>query len=169
MTEKLEVEVIPVTSVKDVFAGVDIALCATGNIEHVFFKEFIEEDMHIGSIKIPEVDEAVLNRADRLGVHSNYSTADQVVSDNYEEFKRKHGTGSHGVSEPDFSDALPLPAMIAGEVTGREDDQEVTCFLNNLGISFQFAVMGFLVYRKAKAANIDNELPTDWFTEDVHP
>ena len=59
--------------------------------------------------------------------------------------------------------------MIAGEMTGREDDQEVTCFLNNLGMGFQFAVMGFLVYRKAKAANIDNELPTDWFTEDVHP
>ena len=54
-------------------------------------------------------------------------------------------------------------------LTGREGNQEVTCFLNNLGMGFQFAVMGFLVYRKAKAANIDNELPTDWFTEDVHP
>jgi hypothetical protein len=28
---------------------------------------------------------------------------------------------------------------------------------------------GAVVYRKAKASGAGHELPTDWFTEDVHP
>ena len=59
--------------------------------------------------------------------------------------------------------------MISGRVEGREDDSEVTCFLNNLGLGFQFAVAGSVIYRRAKEQGVGNELPTDWFTETVHP
>ena len=52
----------------------------------------------------------------------------------------------------------------AGPATG-----QVTCFLNNLGLGYQFAAAGYLVHKRAKEAGIGNELPTDWFTETVHP
>ena len=45
----------------------------------------------------------------------------------------------------------------------------MTCFLNNLGLGYQFAVAGSVVYRKAKERGKGRDLPTDWFTEDVHP
>jgi alanine dehydrogenase len=45
----------------------------------------------------------------------------------------------------------------------------VTCFINNLGLGYQFAVAGSVVYRKARETGADRELPTEWFTEDVHP
>jgi hypothetical protein len=45
----------------------------------------------------------------------------------------------------------------------------VTCFLNNLGQGYQFAAAGSVVYRKAKESGLGHDLPTDWFTEDVHP
>ena len=41
--------------------------------------------------------------------------------------------------------------------------------MNNLGLGYQFAAAGAVVYRKAKASGVGHELPTDWFTEDVHP
>jgi hypothetical protein len=41
--------------------------------------------------------------------------------------------------------------------------------MNNIGLGYQFAAAGAVVYRKAKAGGIGHELPTDWFTEDVHP
>ena len=47
--------------------------------------------------------------------------------------------------------------------------REVTCFINNIGLGYQFAAAGSVVYRKAKEAGLGHELPTDWFTEDVHP
>ena len=42
-------------------------------------------------------------------------------------------------------------------------------FINDLGLGLQFAAVAGLVYRKAVEAGIGHELPTDWFTEDVHP
>ena len=55
---------------------------------------------------------------------------------------------------------------------GREGEStffEVTCFINNLGLGYQFAAAGAAVYRKAKESGLGHDLPTDWFTQDVHP
>ena len=62
-----------------------------------------------------------------------------------------------------------MPQIITGRRAGRSGDDQVTCFLNNLGMGYQFAVTGYLVHRKASEAGIGNDLPTDWFTETVHP
>ncbi len=59
--------------------------------------------------------------------------------------------------------------MIAGKAASRCADREVTCFVNNLGLGYQFAAAGAVVYRKAKESGLGRELPTDWFTQDVHP
>jgi len=69
----------------------------------------------------------------------------------------------------DFSKLPTLPELIVGRAAGRTSDDEVTCFLNNLGLGYQFAAAGSLLYRKAKEAGAGHDLPTDWFTEDVHP
>ena len=51
----------------------------------------------------------------------------------------------------------------------RGSDGEVTCFLNNLGMGYQFAAAGAIVYRKAKEMGLGHELPTDWFTQKEIP
>jgi ornithine cyclodeaminase/alanine dehydrogenase-like protein (mu-crystallin family) len=67
-------------------------------------------------------------------------------------------------------DKLPtLPQLIAGEAQGRTSADQVTCFLNNIGLGFQFAAVGAIVYRKAREKGLGHDLPTDWFTETVHP
>jgi hypothetical protein len=42
-------------------------------------------------------------------------------------------------------------------------------FLNNLGLGYQFAAAGYVLYNKAKDAGLGHELPTEWFTELEHP
>jgi alanine dehydrogenase len=69
----------------------------------------------------------------------------------------------------DFSATPTLADVIAGAVLGRRSDDEMTCFINNLGLGSQFAAAGALAYRKAKDAGRGHELPTEWFTQDVHP
>jgi alanine dehydrogenase len=72
-------------------------------------------------------------------------------------------------AELDFGKLPTLPELIAGQVTGRKSSDDVTCFMNNIGLGYQFAAAGSVVYRKAKEGGFGHELPTDWFTEDVHP
>jgi alanine dehydrogenase len=45
----------------------------------------------------------------------------------------------------------------------------VTCFLNYVGLGYQFAAVGSIVNRRAREQGVGRELPTDWFTEDVNP
>lgn len=75
-----------------------------------------------------------------------------------------------GMPHDEFHASLPaLPAIMTGRHKGRTSDTQITCFLNNLGMGYQFAAAGHIVYEKARAAGIGRELPTDWFTETVHP
>src|SRR5258708_12238285 len=65
-------------------------------------------------------------------------------------------------------DSLPtLPQLIAGQTPGRTTPEQVTCFLNNIGLGYQFAAVGALAYRKARQANLRPQLPTPCFT--YHP
>ncbi|HSE75426.1 MAG TPA: hypothetical protein VLB05_12980, partial [Dongiaceae bacterium] len=64
--------------------------------------------------------------------------------------------------------APSLDELIAGAVAGRRSDADITCFLNYHGVGLQFAAIGALLYRKALAAGAGRDLPTEWFTEDVH-
>ena len=69
----------------------------------------------------------------------------------------------------DFASLPTLPQLIAGMKEGRKSDNEITCFLNNLGLGYQFAAAGSIVYKRAIERGLGHNLPTDWFTEDVHP
>jgi ornithine cyclodeaminase/alanine dehydrogenase-like protein (mu-crystallin family) len=62
-----------------------------------------------------------------------------------------------------------LRELVAGSVAGRSTAEEITCFLNNLGIGLQFAAVGAAVYQEAKVKGVGREIPTDWFLESVHP
>ncbi len=59
--------------------------------------------------------------------------------------------------------------VLSGAAPGRTRADEVTLFVNNVGMGLQFAAAGALVLERARAAGAGHVLPDDWFTEDVHP
>lgn len=169
MTEILEVEVTPVDQPEDAIKGADIAMCGTNSIDPVFFKDWIEPGMHLSSIKKPEIETAAIKASDRICVHTHDTTPILVVAEGANFKEESKGRAWDAAQELDFNDYPTLPDLIVGAAPGREADDEVTCFLNNLGLGYQFAAAGSVVYRKAMEAGLGHELPTDWFTEDVHP
>lgn len=169
MTELLGVEMQAVRTPEEVVSGVDIVMCSTNSIEAVYFDKWMVPGVHISSIKMPEITEETLKKADRVGLHFGQQRPDTVTAEGLEPPDRRSGKG-WAVNRTFDYDACPrLPAMIAGEVKGRESDEEITCFINDMGLGLQFAAVAGLMWQKAKKAGIGNELPTDWFTENVHP
>jgi ornithine cyclodeaminase/alanine dehydrogenase-like protein (mu-crystallin family) len=165
MREILRVPVTPVEQPEDAVRGADVVMCATNSLGPVFFKSWVEPGMHLSSIKKPEIEADAIRAADRVVIHTHDPgplLAVATGADYKEEGKWKAG----GLDV----DHLPtLSELIDGRLQGRASEEEVTCFLNNMGLGYQFAAVGSIVYRKAIEQEIGHQLPTEWFTETVHP
>ena len=146
----------------------DIALCATSSEEAIFFKEWLEPGMHAGSIRKPEIEMDAIRKADRVVIHSRDVKPITEVSI---ELRKKPAAerGAVKSTDVDITKFPTIAEVIAGQAQGRQSDTEITCFMNNLGLGYQFAAVGSVVYRKAKEQGVGHDLPTDWFTETIRP
>jgi ornithine cyclodeaminase/alanine dehydrogenase-like protein (mu-crystallin family) len=166
---KLGVEILPVDTPEAALVDADIALCATNSIDNIFFARWLRPGLHVSSIKRPEIEVAALQRADVLVLHNNDASPVHLFTKGVtipEKAKNKGWMLAEGIA----FDRLPnLPQLIAGQVAGRTRDDQVTCFLNNIGLGYQFAACGALLYRKARERGAGHDLPTNWFTQTVHP
>jgi alanine dehydrogenase len=169
MSEALGVTTVPVETPEEAIGGADIVMCATNTLDPVFFAHWIEPGMHLSSIKRPEIETNAVKRAERVVIHTHDTRPIHVLTKDLVVPEKADGRGWEVAEDIDFDKLPTLPELIAGRAVGRRADREVTCFLNNLGLGYQFAAAGALLYRKAKASGAGHDLPTDWFTEDVHP
>jgi ornithine cyclodeaminase/alanine dehydrogenase-like protein (mu-crystallin family) len=169
MSAALGVTVTPVAAPEDAIAGADIVMCATNTLDPVFFERWIEPGMHLSSIKRPEIEAKAVERADRVVIHTNDARPIYAVTRDLAVAEKADGRGWDAAEQIDFGKLPTLPELICGRAGGRQSDREVTCFINNLGLGYQFAATGSLLYHRAREAGAGNDLPTDWFTEDVHP
>ena len=163
-------EVRPCASGEEACKGADMVACATNAVMPVFARDWLEPGMHIGTVRpgATEVERAARDDIDVFALLDHGDNAELIYTHGVKVGEDK--VGRYGVEHDDWHASLPsLPQIITGQREGRVDDHQVTCFLNNLGMGYQFAAAGYLVYQKAIEAGIGNELPTDWFTETVHP
>jgi alanine dehydrogenase len=171
----LGIDVAPVATAEEAVATADIAMCATNSIEPVFFARWIAPGMHLSAIKLPEIEGAAVARADRLVIHTHDSKPLHVTAKGLAVPETGEGKGWAAARGIDFDRVPTLADLIAGTASGRGGgggggaDREVTCFINNLGLGYQFAAAGAVVYRNAKQRGLGRELPTEWLTQDVHP
>ena len=150
--------------------GADIVLCATNSVGNVFIRDWVEPGMHLGTIRDGELEPAAIAAADVLVIHDPENLGDSHILT----------TGSIAIpdqeteaaSSPELKHVASAPVLadvVAGKVSGRTADDQVTCFLNYHGLGFQFAATGAAFYNKARELGKGRELPTEWFTENVHP
>jgi alanine dehydrogenase len=169
MSETLGIDVVPVGAAEEAIKDADIVMCATNTVDPVFFEHWLVPGMHVSSIKRPEIEAKAIKRADRVVIHVNAGTPIHVMTKDLVVPEKANGRGWEVGGDINFDRLPTLPDLITGRVQGRKADAEVTCFVNNLGTGYQFAAAGSLLYRKAKESGAGHDLPTDWFTEDVHP
>jgi ornithine cyclodeaminase/alanine dehydrogenase-like protein (mu-crystallin family) len=150
-------------SAEDACAGADIVACATNALAPVFRAGWLAPGMLVSSIRpgATEIERAAWERFDLMAV---FNRADHAVA-----------LGTHGRKRDDAGgERLPasLPTLfeiIAGGHRGRTRAGEIICFVNNLGMGYQFAATGHIVYEEARRQGLGRELPTEWFTETVQP
>jgi len=168
-SKRLNIDIDPVESAEAAIKHADIVMCGSSSLDHIFFKNWFDPGMHISSIKLAEIELSAIQSSDIVAIHGRGGIPTYSTTNNIADFKKVRGKGLDINKNLDFESLPTLPELITGKVNGRTLPEQRTCFLNNLGLGYQFAVVGSVVYRKAKEQGLGKELPTDWFTEDVHP
>jgi alanine dehydrogenase len=179
MSAKLGIEIEPVDSAREAVRGVDILSTNTDSMVPTFEPAWLEPGMHVAMLGPCEISREAEARCDvkiRQGIGGlRMPESDRVRSEigmspvawiggSKEEMQRlpprTPGSGFGG-DYPDFCD------LMFGRAAGRTRDDQITFYHNMGNQGLQFAAVGGLVFRKAKAATAGNEVPTAWFLQDI--
>jgi alanine dehydrogenase len=149
---------------------VDILITSTNARKPFLGKWALGEGLHISAMQRDEFDDEALRACDPLVVHT-HSTENNVTSSELahferEDFKLRDHPTDRGI---DWRTLPTLADLVCGRIKGRESDSQITGFVNNIGMGAQFAAVGKKVFDAAKAKGYGHEVPSDWFTQDVHP
>ena len=111
----------------------------------------------------------VIKSADRTFIHSHDSDPSPVRTAGLncpDDSDRRGGSLTAGLNVDELPTLLDL---LGRRFEGRSSPHQVTCFINNHGLGYQFAVLGGIAYKRACQQTRGQELPSVWFTEDVPP
>ena len=180
MAQRVSAEVIPVESAEEAARGADIIAATTNSLSRVVNHEWVRPGIHLTCVRVPELGDETIRKVDRLVIHAHQHAPQNFIAGFGDEGIHAHdaidiirkgpeGARESKVEQPFWLAAPELRDLVTGHADGRANDQESTCFLNNIGIGLQFAAVGSAVYYEAKAKGIGREIPTDWFLESVHP
>ncbi len=169
MRERAGCDVVAVDSSDAAAKGADVIMCATNSVTPVFECAWLRPGLHFSAIRWHEIPVSTIKSADKVLIHSHDSDPSPVRSaglNTPDDSDRQGGSLTAGLDVA----ALPtLTDLLGGRIPGRDSSHQVTCFINNHGLGFQFAVLAGIACKRALDQKRGVELPTEWFTEDVPP
>ncbi len=164
---KLNIQVIPVASVEEVFRDSDIVCGCTDSPRPFIKAEWIEPGMFLSSVRpFGEVGKEVLQVFDIAVVHERGFGPKFLAED----AAREHAdapTAVGGKNEELLPAGITLAELCAGKAQGRKNSTEKTYFANNEGHGIQFSVTGAFILKRARERGLGRELPTEWFLQDI--
>jgi len=150
--------------------GADIVAAATNSLDPVIEPDWMRDGVHLCCITVNEVGSEVVEEVDRIAFHTKEFTRETSFRPGAEVATPQQEPGWWTAGDAPFRNRLvDLGDFAAGHAPGRERADEVTLFVNNIGMGLQFAAVGALVFEAAHSRGLGRELPTDWLTETVHP
>jgi ornithine cyclodeaminase/alanine dehydrogenase-like protein (mu-crystallin family) len=170
MSGVVGVDIVPVDSQAEAVRGVDIVITSTNAREPFLGPEALSEGVHLSCMQRDEANDDALKRCHPLIVHThlleNNASSSQLKKFDRAGFEVKDHPLKRGI---DWKALPTLADLVVGRTPGRRRDDEITGFVNILGLGAQFAAVGAKVYEAARAKGAGREVPLDWFTQDVHP
>lgn len=161
MEEEFGVEGVPVGSPREAVQGADVVITATNAGEPVFDGAWLEAGTHlvamIGANRFDrrrEIDDEAVRRSDIVVVNLK----EQVEIDDQPELISPLRRGFI-----QWDQIYELADLVTGRIPGRTSSTQITHHNNNVGMGIQFAAVGDLVLRKARARGLGTVLPLDLF------
>ena len=155
MSAKLGLDVTQSESAEECVRGSDIVITMTTARSPVLLGDWLEPGMHVNAAGSnhwirQEVDDNVIRKADR------------IVVDSIEDAKIEAGDLLYPIERGRvrWDQIHDLASVVAGRVSGRENDEEITLF-ESQGIAISDVAAAAFVYRKAKERGLGVEVPLE--------
>ena len=171
LANRVNARLVPVESAEEAVRGADIVSTGTNSMAPVHCSDWLKPGVHFSAVKVQEVDQAFLESADRAFLFSKNPATTRPQLYKLPSVETPEGTdGWWFMRDAPFWDELEeLPQLLTGATHGRQSAEETTVFVNNVGQGLQFVAVANKVYQEAVARGVGRDLPTEWFTQDVHP
>jgi ornithine cyclodeaminase/alanine dehydrogenase-like protein (mu-crystallin family) len=169
---RLGLDVQPVDSAEQAFAGADIVLTATSAYEPVYRTGWLEPGMHLGIGTLLEEEVASFERSRAIVVSLRPFGGSSDFVQNYVMGERSAPTFGQLINKQsarfDWERMVELGEILNGRAPGRESAAEITHHINNNGCGMQFAAAGARVLANARRMGLGVELPGDFFLQKEH-
>ena len=166
MSEELGIPVVAVDSPYEAVEGADIVADCTDASSPIFEdSKWVKEGMHVATFGANRMGEAVVTKSDITVRHFEGPSAvyaDPSMSAQAEGFWAKRNPAA-----VQFDDLPLLTDVMAGRMSGRTSDQEITCFYNVGGSAIQFAAVCPRIYELAREKGLGTEVPSEMFLQDI--
>jgi ornithine cyclodeaminase/alanine dehydrogenase-like protein (mu-crystallin family) len=155
----------PVASPEEAVRDCDVICSATNSSRPVVKIDWLEPGMHYNSIREFETDLGVLDKCHPIAIHTQFGGIQHYQPPGIVEDM----PGVRREKPRDWTKYPEICDLIAGKVPSRTNDQQITFFLNNVGTGVQFAAMGYCAYKAAREQGMGQEIPSEWFMQDIKP
>ena len=164
MQPHVEAEIIPVDNPREVAVQANLIVCATGSNVPVLLGDWLEPGVHVtsivgsnkellaeGLVSRPrrELDDRVLARADVIVATLKQQGIQDEQGDFVEPIQNRVIT---------WNDVKELAHLVAGKVTGRTSESQITLFKQNSDQGVGFMALARLAHDKARKAGIGMEI-----------
>jgi alanine dehydrogenase len=181
MTQRLQIEVVPVETAREAVRNVDILACCTDTMTPVFESEWLEPGMcviNVSAYEVPVACYELFDVAIRQGIAGGMpvaETSDLRTDVGGSPVSYVAGTAEQrrilppkNPNSPAWGRDFPLFSDLALKRTkGRTSDDQITFYANTGNQGLQFAAVGGVIYRNAIAKGVGRDLPTEWFVQDI--
>ncbi len=191
MADKLGIEVIAVDSPQEAVRGCDILSTCTDAMKPVYDADWIEPGMHVTNLGRREMPDTAMSKFDVVirqgtaGLQMKQSERFQAerglspaafIGGSPDEMKRipeKNPQPGFGGDDPEFTDRgkggdkPDFADLVSGRAQGRTSPEQVTFYRNVGNQGLQFSSVAQVVYEKVLEQGLGQEIPTDWFLQDI--
>jgi alanine dehydrogenase len=163
-----DVHIKVVESARVAIEDADIVSLVTNSLSPVLEGEWLRPGMHINSVQRGELDDHTIALSDFIVIRSRDRDTHWYIGPRAPEevkFDRSE--------DPELQSKMrTLGGIIAGLEEGRTGADQITLFsgsgLGSAGLGIQLLSIAARAYEKARKRGLGRELPTDWFSQDIH-
>jgi ornithine cyclodeaminase/alanine dehydrogenase len=143
-------DIIAVNSAEVAIDGADIVLAAVKSSQTVVFGRWLKPGCHVNSVGTARRDQREIDP-------ETFARSASIIVDSKEGVLTEAGDAVEAKDVLATRDVHELAALVAGKVSGRTDDKQITLF-KSVGTGIQDIALAAVIYERAKAHNLGTDI-----------